>query len=858
MEGLSYFAKVGLGIVATLLILPTQLAVVFFGTMIIAASWIMEQTMNVPIVRDSWALNTGWVFTRDLVNMLFIIILAWIGIATMLRLKEYQTGKVFMRLIIIALLVNFSPVLVGLVVDFSNIIANYFIQAIVSGGQGSSRNILEAFLNNVVAQASIEIWSAWGKAISGAVPIFGASLGQVLTSLGMIVAYGIWFVIGALIFFMLTVLFFLRVIAFWILLILAPIAFIAFILPQTRKFWDMWWHNLLQWAFVGIVAAFFAYLSFSLLGQIQQTGGPPNELQRYFGTDTNIAECLQDAPPPRCDQTLAGKIATQKYTSSVSVEKNAFSAAFVELINRLLPMTVSLIFLGIGLFIGFSSSAMGASIVVEWAKTKGITALKLGGRKTLQATKERVPQRWRDKASEMAYAKKWGEGEAGVTGFLKRTTATVTGYHYAKRGLGRLLGAGIEESNIAEVKRQKSEHEKLQTTEALLREARTGFLSNRVAAVQAAIEKKKLKGLRDAPGGLTDQELIKLARDAALRLSPAIAKDIIKAVPHLADQIERGLPENVKKAAGLTFDEKDRAKGYANLKEKVAGELDAKDAARIDKAALKDKDVQNAIHRFWSGQEVSAAAKEFGRDFVDAFMEEANRRGAGYYARNNQSLYKYLRSSGAQELGFGLPEGKSLPEEEIPPGDGAGAIITPGGRVYEPSRRFVKTGGGILVPEEEAPVRKRKYFRKGGQEPPPEAGPGGQAGGGPGGGPAGGGPAGGGPYGRGGVGSEPRITHNKTPEGIRAEILNEFSQTDLSNMSGEELKNKYNEIVENIERARRGEFGPGIKKEIESAVRHFGDKGRISVWNELEKRDLVGFDPDTGKAFFKNKKGATK
>ena len=60
-------------------------------------------------------------------------------------------------------------------------------------------------------------------------------------------------------------LFLFRVIALWILLILSPLAFACYILPNTKKYFEMWWQAFVQWCFIGVTAAFFIYLSSQML-----------------------------------------------------------------------------------------------------------------------------------------------------------------------------------------------------------------------------------------------------------------------------------------------------------------------------------------------------------------------------------------------------------------------------------------------------------------------------------------------------------------------------------------------------------------------------------------------------------------
>ena len=67
----------------------------------------------------------GWELTRGLTNIIFVVALLAIGLGTALKINDYQAKKALPLLIVIALLINFTPVILGVIVDASNIIMNY-------------------------------------------------------------------------------------------------------------------------------------------------------------------------------------------------------------------------------------------------------------------------------------------------------------------------------------------------------------------------------------------------------------------------------------------------------------------------------------------------------------------------------------------------------------------------------------------------------------------------------------------------------------------------------------------------------------------------------------------------------------
>ena len=215
--------------------------------------WIKTIILNVPVIpSEVGVVRAGFDITRDLANILLILVLVFIGLATILRVKDYEAKKLLPILIIVALLVNFSPVLVGFVVDISNIVTNFFLN------MGSFEHTISVFLMigdyfGKVFSILTEFGEVWD--------IMGHIVGVIVLGIVLI----LFFTYASWIYLMIVRILIVRVIALWILMILAPIAFLFYILPATRGLATKWWQNLVQWAVLGIPIGFFLFLSFKIL-----------------------------------------------------------------------------------------------------------------------------------------------------------------------------------------------------------------------------------------------------------------------------------------------------------------------------------------------------------------------------------------------------------------------------------------------------------------------------------------------------------------------------------------------------------------------------------------------------------------
>ena len=253
-------------------------------------------------------LGIGWELTRGLTNIIFVLALLAIGLGTALKINDYQAKKALPLLIIIALLINFTPVILGLIVDASNILMNYFLS---SGFQGGS----------VWVSQSSALWNMWKPTGEG---LFNPAVQMNKFMALLVITF--FNVIAMFIFFIFTTIFLMRYVIIWLLVILSPIAFACYILPATRSFFKQWWTQFLQWTFVGVTAGFFLYLA--------------NQLMKLVLVDKAIVFTAQGGEG-------------------------------LGLLNSILPWGVIIIFLFLGLQAAMSSSAQGANIAVNAAKKGG-------------------------------------------------------------------------------------------------------------------------------------------------------------------------------------------------------------------------------------------------------------------------------------------------------------------------------------------------------------------------------------------------------------------------------------------------------------------------------------------------------
>jgi hypothetical protein len=186
----------------------------------------------------------GWVALRDLSNMFFILILLVIAFATILRFSSYGYQQLLKRTLIIAILINFSKTIVGFAIDVVQVVMLTFIAAIdpiFTGGLVAGLGLQK--LTNMEANEN-------------------ASNGDYVVAIVMVIIFVliITVVVGIMMFMLL-----MRLVALWVAIVLAPLAFVSNIFPGTRSFYSKWVKELGTNLVTGPMLAFFLWLTITIV-----------------------------------------------------------------------------------------------------------------------------------------------------------------------------------------------------------------------------------------------------------------------------------------------------------------------------------------------------------------------------------------------------------------------------------------------------------------------------------------------------------------------------------------------------------------------------------------------------------------
>ena len=202
----------------------------FMGGIADASYSVISQFLNIrPAIFDEGSDAVGakqaWSFFRDIANVIFVLLFLWVIFSQVssIGISNYGIKKILPKLIVGAVLVNLSFYICQLAVDLSNILGFTLKEALegaVSGVGGSSSNSA--------------IVSGLGTAVAGILVLTGTVLFAALAvSIPTLLSL-------MLVLLVVLVILIVRQAAIILLISIAPLAFAAWLLPNTESLFKKW------------------------------------------------------------------------------------------------------------------------------------------------------------------------------------------------------------------------------------------------------------------------------------------------------------------------------------------------------------------------------------------------------------------------------------------------------------------------------------------------------------------------------------------------------------------------------------------------------------------------------------------
>jgi len=258
----------------------------FAGLINLEIDWILKALD--PDIYGKFATNEGviaiWIILRNIVNSLLVLGLIGIAIATILGYKKYAWKQVLWKLILVALLVNFSLVISGMVVDISNYLAGYFLSMSQENNESIAPRIMKGYGYTKVANTTTDQYDppyifgedkykttqiVQDEDAKKEVDKYTLGFGNFFIITFIMILVGGFAVIALLAIFLTVVV---RNFLLIVLLGLSPIAFAAWVFPDTEKYWKMWWSNFIKWCFFPTIFAFTLFLALTVMNNMPSIG----------------------------------------------------------------------------------------------------------------------------------------------------------------------------------------------------------------------------------------------------------------------------------------------------------------------------------------------------------------------------------------------------------------------------------------------------------------------------------------------------------------------------------------------------------------------------------------------------------
>jgi len=247
----------------------------------------------------------AWNVMRNIANIAFVIVFLIIIYSqlTSYGVSNYGLKKLVPRLIIAAILVNVSFIVSALAIDISNILG-YSIQNVFNDIRENVFNLT----NDNFGSANDTAANPWSKLTALVLAGGGVYAGVAYVSSG-----GLYLLIPLLLGLILTLIFVVIVLAarqaiIVILVIIAPIAFVANLLPNTEKWFDKW-KDLFMTMLIFFPAFSLVFGGSQLAGQLIIQNAGSNLITVIFGMAVQIAPLVITPLLLKFSGSLLGRIA---------------------------------------------------------------------------------------------------------------------------------------------------------------------------------------------------------------------------------------------------------------------------------------------------------------------------------------------------------------------------------------------------------------------------------------------------------------------------------------------------------------------------------------------------------------------
>lgn len=215
------------------------------GIAAIIFDWVV-QPANITGILNMDVVYEIWTMVRDLLNMAFIMMLLFSAFATIFQVDKYHIKKIWLTMLINALLVNFSFPIARFVIDIGNVIMYSLLNGMFKGAT-------TGFFSTIASNSEVtRLLIPTGKDFADLAISY-----QIMTIIFI-------FVLGAT-FLVLAVMFLVRLVALSILVMFAPVGFVGYVIPAATSYAKKWWDNLFKYTFCMPILVVFIGITINMM-----------------------------------------------------------------------------------------------------------------------------------------------------------------------------------------------------------------------------------------------------------------------------------------------------------------------------------------------------------------------------------------------------------------------------------------------------------------------------------------------------------------------------------------------------------------------------------------------------------------
>ncbi|HWU24343.1 MAG TPA: hypothetical protein VN086_01145, partial [Candidatus Paceibacterota bacterium] len=234
------------------------------------------------LIGNSPAVLVAWGILRDIANMMLLFGFIFLGVATILNTDKYPTKKAIPRLLIFAVLMNFSLFACEAVIDVANGMSSLiYTQADPTNSQCvgpmgvasvSSTDSKCSFVNYGIAGHIMES--------TGLASIWANRNADYPTNanISALLGLAIFATIGFIVLMAAAIMLAIRLVILTFLMIVSPIGFAGMAIPFFQKFSSDWWNRVIHQAFYAPIMFLLIFVSLTISdsftsGSAQGTNG---------------------------------------------------------------------------------------------------------------------------------------------------------------------------------------------------------------------------------------------------------------------------------------------------------------------------------------------------------------------------------------------------------------------------------------------------------------------------------------------------------------------------------------------------------------------------------------------------------